>query len=173
MTNGDLLNLITTHAKNYRKDAAKSVLRNNHMNDIAKSDKIPQKVIDALLVDFVNFVGMQHCMDWGLYTIDLQTSENLKYWEKELMFSNLRMQFAHQLKGIYNGDEIFYYRNDFKTFYIDFPRNEKGKKTGKNIMLFYCLNSKDFVNDKWKSIPVPQGIKELESKLIELGFKIE
>ena len=32
---------------------------------------IDQKVVDAILVDFVNFVGISQCVDYGLYTEDL------------------------------------------------------------------------------------------------------
>jgi hypothetical protein len=37
--------------------------------------KIHQDDIDALLVDFINFVGMKQCVDYGMYTSDLITSE--------------------------------------------------------------------------------------------------
>lgn len=173
MTNGDLLNLLTQHVKNYRKDAKKSLFRNNHMNDLTKGDKIPQKVIDALLVDFVNYVGMQHCVDWGLYTKDIQTSENLGYWEGEMFLSDLGLQSRYQLRGTFGGHEIYHYQLGENTFYIDFPRNEKGKKTGNNLMLFYCFNEKDFLDDKWQSMPVPNDFKELKNTLIDLGFKIK
>jgi len=71
MTRGEFLNILTESAKRYRKDANKSICRNNHMNEIADDEKIPQRIIDALLVDFINYVGAEQCVDYALYTRDL------------------------------------------------------------------------------------------------------
>ncbi len=76
MTKGELLNLLTKEAKKYRKKAFRSIQRNVHMNDLSPEDieylkknrKLTRKTIDALLVDFINYVGVSQCVDFGLYT---------------------------------------------------------------------------------------------------------
>lgn len=37
----------------------------------ASGDPIKQCDIDALLVDFINFIGVCNCVDYALYTCDL------------------------------------------------------------------------------------------------------
>lgn len=68
MTTGELLCLLATYAGTYRRISKKSIIRNKHMNNIKKRTKIKQKVIDAILVDFINFIGIENNMDFGLYT---------------------------------------------------------------------------------------------------------
>ena len=41
------------------------------MNKITKTDLLDQKQINAVLVDFINYIGMNHCVDYRLYTDDL------------------------------------------------------------------------------------------------------
>lgn len=62
---------LTKKAQYYRQDAKASLLRNNHMNEIRANQNIDQKVIDAVLVDFINYIGMKEGIDFGLYTVDL------------------------------------------------------------------------------------------------------
>lgn len=71
MIKRDLLKMLEENAKEYRKDAFSSIRRNNHMNKATGQD-IDQRDIDALLVDFVNFVAMRQGVDLGLYTKDLE-----------------------------------------------------------------------------------------------------
>ncbi|MDO8571687.1 MAG: hypothetical protein Q7R79_03330, partial [bacterium] len=79
MTRGELLNFLTEESKKYRQTALSSLERNGHMNDLSKEDisklntdgQLIQRVVDALLVDFINFVGVNQCVDYGLYTKDL------------------------------------------------------------------------------------------------------
>jgi len=73
-TRGDMLDYITGCAKDYRLGCKESIIRNSHMNELDKSDDInyiKQEYIDAILVDFVNYIGSEQCLDWGLYTKDL------------------------------------------------------------------------------------------------------
>ena len=63
----DLLQYLEAAAKKYRKNAVKSVNRNCHMNDCEGKVNIPQSIVDALLVDFINFVGVEQGVDFGLY----------------------------------------------------------------------------------------------------------
>jgi hypothetical protein len=44
------------------------------MNEIKKDEEIDQRVIDAVLVDFINFIGVKHGIDYALYTSDLRQS---------------------------------------------------------------------------------------------------
>ena len=75
MTKIDLLNLLTRNAKDYQKHAADSVIRNNHMNKLNKESEINKDVIDAILVDFINYVGAVQGVDYGLYTSDLYKND--------------------------------------------------------------------------------------------------
>lgn len=80
MTRGKLLNLLTKEAKRYRRQALASIERNGHMNDLSQKDlmrlkrdrQLTQRVIDALLVDFINIVGVGQCLDYGLYTKNIK-----------------------------------------------------------------------------------------------------
>lgn len=67
----DLLNLLTESAKLYRVGAMGSIERNNHMNKVEDGEFIPQKYIDAVLVDFINRIAENHGIDYALYTKDL------------------------------------------------------------------------------------------------------
>lgn len=80
----DLLQLIEKTAKEYRVDAQDSLDRNSHMNHL-KKEFVTQKVIDAVLVDFINFMAMKQCIDYGLYVSDftkgaeMPTEEPLRF----------------------------------------------------------------------------------------------
>ncbi len=69
----DLLNLIEGNVRTYRLDANDSLRRNSHMNAnvMAHRENIPQEVVDALLVDFINYVGVWQGVDYGMYVEDL------------------------------------------------------------------------------------------------------
>jgi len=67
MTNGELMDMLIDHAKDYVPDAIASIKRNTHMTEY-QGEKISQSAVDALIVDFVNFIAARHGMDLGLYT---------------------------------------------------------------------------------------------------------
>jgi hypothetical protein len=67
----DVLMQTTEYAKSYRKDAIKSVERNRHMNQIEEGEQLQQRHIDAVLVDFINYIGAKHGIDFALYTKDV------------------------------------------------------------------------------------------------------
>jgi len=110
MTRGEFLEALTTFAKTYRKGAKKSIFRNKHMNNLNGKELVTQKIIDALLVDFINYVGVQQCVDYGLYTSDLQFAENLEYWGGQLFYADWKTQFSFQLMGNYDGQEVYQYK---------------------------------------------------------------
>ena len=74
MTSGELLDYLAKEAKKYRGKALLSVNRNRHMNDLSSKDisklkkeqRLTQKLIDALLVDFINIIGVDQGGDYGL-----------------------------------------------------------------------------------------------------------
>jgi hypothetical protein len=72
MTKIDLLKMITNYAVEYSEDVENSIHRNNHMNNIKETDKIDKRISDAILVDFINFIGMKQCVDYCLYTSDFK-----------------------------------------------------------------------------------------------------
>ena len=79
-TRKHLLNLLAEEAKKYHREALLSIGRNQHMNVLSKKDlkklnkggQLTQRLIDALLVDFINYVGTGQCLDYGLYVKDLK-----------------------------------------------------------------------------------------------------
>lgn len=76
MTRGELLDFLTKEAKKYREEALSFIERNQHMNNLSQDDFLEfkrdrqrtQRLIDALLVDFINVIGTCQCLDYGLYT---------------------------------------------------------------------------------------------------------
>lgn len=72
MTNGELVNMLINQAKKYTASGIEeSVRRNAHMNKFGGD--FDQALAEAVLVDFVNSVAANHCMDLGLYTVDLKS----------------------------------------------------------------------------------------------------
>jgi len=71
MTKIELLKLIKNAAISYSEIANTSIHNNNHMNNIATNIKIEQNIIDAILVDFINYIGVKQGIDYAMYTSDL------------------------------------------------------------------------------------------------------
>ena len=67
----DFFDMTTRCAIRYRSNANESIQRNRHMNNIKPDEVIEQRVIDAILVDFINNVAVNHGVDYALYTKDL------------------------------------------------------------------------------------------------------
>lgn len=71
MTNGEFMDIVVNDLRTYRDTGVlESVRRNSHMNDY-RYEYVAPETIDAILVDFVNFIGSRRGMDLGLYTKDL------------------------------------------------------------------------------------------------------
>lgn len=77
MTVKDLADLLEKEASVYRAMNIAVIRQNRHMNDLTDSDiaemeklepRLRQKIIDALLVDFINFIATRQGLDLGLYT---------------------------------------------------------------------------------------------------------
>lgn len=71
----DLLQMVSTNAAEYSLTANESIQRNGHMNIVDDNIDIPQDKIEALLVDFVNFIGMKQGIDYAMYTSDLNKEQ--------------------------------------------------------------------------------------------------
>lgn len=69
----ELLELMKKLAIRYRTEANASIVRNRRMNDRSTTSDIPQEDIDAILTDFINFVGVRNGVDYGLYSSDLHS----------------------------------------------------------------------------------------------------
>lgn len=68
----DVLNQMAIDAKDYRTGAKISIHRNKHMNEIDRGEILHQHHIDAVLVDFINYIGRKYGIDYALYTKDIQ-----------------------------------------------------------------------------------------------------
>lgn len=68
----EMLELTKGYADKYRKEAQQSLTRNNHMNEIEDDELVQQRHVDAVLVDFINFIGVKRGIDYALYTKDLK-----------------------------------------------------------------------------------------------------
>jgi len=67
-----LLEMLRKNATEYRKDSIASLKRNNHMNTIKDDNQLPnQEQVDAILTDFINYIGVYQGIDYALYTSDL------------------------------------------------------------------------------------------------------
>jgi len=67
----DVLEIITSNAKEYYNDGViESLKRNQHMNNYEGED-VNDETIKAILVDFINFIGMKQGVDYAMYTRDL------------------------------------------------------------------------------------------------------
>jgi hypothetical protein len=75
LTTGEYLELVTEDAKWYFKkyDPCASIKRNTHMNEITKDTVVDQKVVEAAIVDFINYMATIRGGDYGLYTRDLRS----------------------------------------------------------------------------------------------------
>lgn len=71
MTKRELIDLLVKRAKEYRNNAQESLVGNRHMNKIEEGEQVQQRHIDAVITDFINFIGNKMCMDVALYTDDL------------------------------------------------------------------------------------------------------
>lgn len=72
MTTIEVLTRLTDLAKQYVQQGDESVLRNTHMNELTKHDRICQPHIEAIIVDFINYVGVNNGVDYALYTKDMK-----------------------------------------------------------------------------------------------------
>lgn len=70
----ELLELLTKRAKKFRLDHD-YYKRNAHMHDITEPPS--QEVIDAVLVGFINDIGISQGIDYALYTIDLKKDSDV------------------------------------------------------------------------------------------------
>ena len=68
MNKGEYLSILSDNAKKYyANDVLKSVKRNSHMNNY-NDENISDETIKAILVDFINFVGMEMGVDYAMYS---------------------------------------------------------------------------------------------------------
>lgn len=72
----ELLDTLCKWVQEFRLDAIKAVNRNEHMNELESKCELDQKEVDALLVAFVNHVGMGYCVDYGLCTGDIKKTDS-------------------------------------------------------------------------------------------------
>jgi hypothetical protein len=66
-----MLDKMIMAARGYLPQAHESLLRNKHMNALDGSETLDRKVTDAIVVDFINYVGTHMGIDAALYTVDV------------------------------------------------------------------------------------------------------
>lgn len=102
----ETLNKLKQAAKQYRLGASESINRNSHMNNIQGDVFIKQNHIDAILVDFINYIASKYNIDYALYTEDIcQTEEPT---ERELM------EMSNQHVTIFKDSEGRVYEQDMR-----------------------------------------------------------
>jgi len=74
MNNRELIELLVKNAKDYTPRAACSIKINKHMHKY-RGENISRTLIDAIVVDFINFVMAEQCVDLALYTKNLYENE--------------------------------------------------------------------------------------------------
>ena len=77
MTKRGYMDFLEEVAVGYVEGAKASMKRNTHMNELDGKEKIKQRVIDAVIVDFINTVGLAHGLDEGYTAKDLYKIRNL------------------------------------------------------------------------------------------------
>jgi len=108
MTRGELLKLLTEEARRYREAALESIERNGHMNDVSQEDVmrlkedpgLTQRLIDALLVDFINTIGVGQCVDYALYTRDLESEPDQAPFDPAPPKRHAGKELAKQVRGV-------------------------------------------------------------------------
>lgn len=66
-----VLAILAELAKEYRKICADSIIQNRYLNDLTKNSEQPsQEIIDAILVDYINFIADRHHVDYALNSSD-------------------------------------------------------------------------------------------------------
>lgn len=80
-TERDFRDALWDCAQKYRKEANECLRRSSHMNEnvMKGRDDLEQEVIDALLTDFINYIGLQRGGDYGFYTKDLKGPPKVIY----------------------------------------------------------------------------------------------
>ena len=74
MTKIGLLSMLKSCADDYVLQANESITRNCHMNEFTSPSVIEQDAVDALIVDFINYVASEQGVDYGLRTCDLESN---------------------------------------------------------------------------------------------------
>lgn len=74
MRTGELLQLLDNYAKEYHKGSLESLIRNRHMNNLTENEELDLRHIDAVLVDFINYIGVKNGVDYAMYTKDLKNN---------------------------------------------------------------------------------------------------
>ena len=77
MTKGNLLKIIEQNGRGYYKDCPRSIIRNNHMNNLKGNEQIDKNIVEAVIVDFINFIGCRQGLDYGMYVKDLYRERNI------------------------------------------------------------------------------------------------
>lgn len=72
-TPGALMDELDGILQAYHAGAVDSVKRNRHMNEIREDEVVDKRIVDAVLVDFMNRIAAQYCIDYAMYTRDLKS----------------------------------------------------------------------------------------------------
>lgn len=88
LSKGEFLKMIDEGAVRYKKSGIlKSIERSRHMNKFRAYASYDEDLADAILVDFINFLGLFQGLDYAIYTKDLSwenTREVCMYRENAL-----------------------------------------------------------------------------------------
>jgi hypothetical protein len=70
MTKREFMKILEMTAAEYVRVAKESIFKNKHMNDLRPEDKymVNQRIIEAVIADYINYIGTFQGLDEGLYT---------------------------------------------------------------------------------------------------------
>ena len=68
MTRGELLEFLVKEAREFLKDK-NNIQRNSHLTGI--KTPIPESIVNGVLVAFINYIGVNQCVDLALSIEDL------------------------------------------------------------------------------------------------------
>lgn len=71
----ELLDMLSAFTKEYRLECNDSIKRNKHQNTLDGKYEFAQEEIDAVLVDFINYIASSYCVDYALEVRDITGEE--------------------------------------------------------------------------------------------------
>lgn len=72
----ELIKFVKDAAVRYSTKMVDSVENNRHMNELTERLDLTQDQVDAILVDFVNYIAMEQWVDYAMYARDFEVERD-------------------------------------------------------------------------------------------------